>query len=193
MPSADAGDGTEDDGFGDPEAVGQRGGCAGHAEQRQAGRVQGVDRALEPVDRGVREHGHETGGAGHGQVAPVTKRRRRNADQQVADGAAGDADDHREHHRAEQVELRAHACHAAAEAEHERSDQLRTRSRVGLNPCSSGGEAIGICAGYWPSQAQLAATSVSTPVSSVGCRTGANFGLWFVGSSLRRPSRSAVA
>ena len=30
--------------------------------------------------------------------------------------------------------------------------------------------------------------SVATPVSSVGCRTGAKRGLWFVGSSPMRPA-----
>ena len=37
---------------------------------------------------------------------------------------------------------------------------------------------------YTGSQARVATTSVSTPVWSVGWRTGANFGLWFTGSSL---------
>ena len=166
--SADAGDRAQDDGFRGAEAVGQRGRCAGHAEEREAGGVEGFDRALESVDRGVREAGHETGGASYGQVAPVTKRGRRNSDQQVPDGPAGDADNHREHHRAKQIELLAHAGHAAAEAEHERPDQVEDEEQGRIEPVQQRRAAVGICAGYCASQAQLAVTSVSTPVSSVG-------------------------
>ena len=41
---------------------------------------------------------------------------------------------------------------------------------------------------YAASQAREATISAATPVSSVGCRTGANRGLWFVGISPIRPA-----
>ena len=141
----------------------------------------------------MREGRQQPGGAGHGQVAPVTERLRRDADQQVADGAAGDAHHHGQHDRSEQIELLAHAGHAAAEAEHERPHQVEDEQQGRIE---SGQQRRGRhrrVRGYGASQAQLAVTSVSTPVSSVGWMTGANFGLWFVGSSLSRPSRSAFA
>ena len=46
---------------------------------------------------------------------------------------------------------------------------------------------------YTGSQAWVATTSVSTPIPNVGWRTGANFGLWFTGSSLSRFASFALA
>ena len=192
--AADPGDRAEDHGVDDAEAMGQGGGRAGDAEQRQAGGVKCVDRALEAVDRRVREGRQEPGAGGHGQVAPVAERLRRDADQQVANGAAGDPHDHGQHDRPEQVELFTHAGHAAAEAEHERPDQVEDEQQGRAEPGQQGrGRHRGVRRGYSASQAQVAVTSVSTPVSSVGWMTGANFGLWLVGISLSRPSRSALA
>ena len=107
---------------------------------------------------------------------------------------AGDPHHHGEHDRAEQVELLPHAGHAAAQAEHERSDQVEDKQQGRAEPGQQGrGGHRGVRRGYSASQAQVAATSVSTPVSSVGWMTGANFGLWLVGISLSLPSRSAFA
>jgi hypothetical protein len=46
---------------------------------------------------------------------------------------------------------------------------------------------------YGDSHARVATTSASTPVLNVGWRTGANFGLWFTGSSFRRLACLAFA
>ena len=75
---------------------------------------------------------HDAGGAGGGEVAPVAKRLRRAADQQVAHDASGHADGHREHDDAERVEALAHAGDAAAEAEDERSHQVQGEDHVGV-------------------------------------------------------------
>jgi hypothetical protein len=61
--AADAGERAEDYGVDDAEAMCQRGGCAGHAEQREPGGVECIDRALEAVDRGMRERRNEPGDA----------------------------------------------------------------------------------------------------------------------------------
>jgi len=44
-----------------------------------------------------------------------------------------------------------------------------------------------------PSQASVPTTKASIPVSRVGCRTGANFGLWLTGSSFSLPAAFALA
>ena len=118
----------------DAETMGQCGGRAGDAEQRQAGGVQCVDRALQAVDRRMRDGRQEPGAGGHGQIPPVAERLWRDADQHVADGPAGDPHHHGEHDRPEQVELLAHSGHAAAEAEHERPDQVEDEEQGWAEP-----------------------------------------------------------
>jgi hypothetical protein len=75
---------------------------------------------------------HEAGGARGGEVAPVAKRLRRAADEQVASDAAGHADGDREHDDAERVEALAHAGDPAAEAEDERSREIQGKDEVGV-------------------------------------------------------------
>jgi hypothetical protein len=90
------------------------------AEERESGRVQHVDRPSNPAEERVGKDGDETGAAGDGKVTPVTDGGGRDADQQVADDAAGEADNDGEHDDAKEVEPCAHACHAAAEPKRER-------------------------------------------------------------------------
>jgi hypothetical protein len=111
----------------------ERGVGADHAEAR-ARRIQRVDPALQPRDRRVRERRDQPGAARHGQVAPVAKGRRRDPDQHVPDRAAGNADHDRQQDRTEEVELRAHAGHAATQAEDEHSDQAEHQDESRVDP-----------------------------------------------------------
>ena len=61
--------------------------------------------ALDAFERAAGEEADQPRRAGGRQVAPVAEGRRRDADQQVADDAAGEPDDRGEHDDAEQVEL----------------------------------------------------------------------------------------
>jgi hypothetical protein len=60
-PAADAGDRAEDDGRGGGDAVVEALRGAGDAEEREAGRVEQVDRARDPSERRMGEEGDEPG------------------------------------------------------------------------------------------------------------------------------------
>ncbi len=118
--------------------MGQRGGRAGHAEQGEPAGIECQDRTLEAVERGMGKGCHQTRASGDRQVAPVAKCRRRDADQKIADGAAGDPHDHGEHDRAEHVEPHAHPGHAAAEAEHERAREVEDEQQRRIESAKQG-------------------------------------------------------
>ena len=74
------------------------------AEERESGRVQHVDRPSNPAEERVGKDGDDTGAAGDGKVTPVTDGGGRNADQQVADDTAGEADNDGDHDDAKEVD-----------------------------------------------------------------------------------------
>src|SRR5829696_4851130 len=135
--AADARDRAEDDGGCGGEAVVECGTRTSDAEEREAGRVQYVDWPSNPAEERRSKDGDDTGAAGDGKVAPVTDGGGRDADQQVAGDAAGEADNDGEHDDAKKVEPCAHACHAAAEPERERprevEDQQQHRFLLGVH------------------------------------------------------------
>ena len=97
-------------------------GGSGDAEQGEPGGVEDLDDVPDPLEQGAGGEGHQPGGSGGGQVAPVAERGGWSADQQVSDDAAGEGDDQGENQHAEEVETGFHGRESAAEAEHEGSD-----------------------------------------------------------------------
>ena len=166
------------------ESGGQRFLRTGDGEQSQAGAIEQQHRPAVHVDFGIPEKYHQASQQTDAQITPVVYGCRWNgADQQVSGNPPCVPCREGKHHQAEQIELALDARCCTAECEDECTQQVERDQKRAREVFSVNQNVV-----HDANQACAATTRAFTPVSKVGWITGANRGLWLVGSSLSVPS-----